>query len=139
MDFFNVYLPIAQQDFNGIILVAIGFAVGVLGGFFGVGGAEPGGEGGLLLRRGVAAGGITTRRGGGSTCVDAARVWARTDAQVIASVARVKVERSNGGASIGWFVSRVCDARGPRSGLGNSPRDDNGVDARGPLAVTFAP
>jgi hypothetical protein len=39
MDFLNVYLPIAQQEFNGLILVAIGFAVGVLGGFFGVGGA----------------------------------------------------------------------------------------------------
>jgi uncharacterized membrane protein YfcA len=39
MDFLNVYLPIAQQNFNGLILVAIGFAVGVLGGFFGVGGA----------------------------------------------------------------------------------------------------
>jgi len=36
---FDVYLPIAQQDFNVLILVAIGFSVGVLGGFFGVGGA----------------------------------------------------------------------------------------------------
>ena len=39
LDSFNVYLPIAQQEFNALILVAIGFAVGVLGGFFGVGGA----------------------------------------------------------------------------------------------------
>lgn len=36
---FDVYLPIAQQEFNVLILVAIGFSVGVLGGFFGVGGA----------------------------------------------------------------------------------------------------
>jgi uncharacterized membrane protein YfcA len=39
MDMFNVYLPIAEMHFNGLILVSIGFAVGVLGGFFGVGGA----------------------------------------------------------------------------------------------------
>jgi uncharacterized membrane protein YfcA len=39
MDFFTVYLPIAERDFNALILVAIGFSVGVLGGFFGVGGA----------------------------------------------------------------------------------------------------
>ena len=39
MDFFNIYLPIAGQDFNILLLVAIGFCVGVLGGFFGVGGA----------------------------------------------------------------------------------------------------
>jgi hypothetical protein len=32
-------MPIAGQDFNIVILVSIGFAVGVLGGFFGVGGA----------------------------------------------------------------------------------------------------
>jgi uncharacterized membrane protein YfcA len=38
-DIFNVYLPIAEMQFNALILVAIGFAVGVLGGFFGVGGA----------------------------------------------------------------------------------------------------
>ena len=38
-DFLNVYLPIAQMEFNAAILVSIGFAVGVLGGFFGVGGA----------------------------------------------------------------------------------------------------
>jgi len=39
MDFFNIYLPIAGQEFNILLLVAIGFCVGVLGGFFGVGGA----------------------------------------------------------------------------------------------------
>ncbi len=39
MDFLNVHMPIAGQDFNIVILVSIGFAVGVLGGFFGVGGA----------------------------------------------------------------------------------------------------
>ncbi len=39
MDFFNIYLPIAQQNFNILLLVTIGFCVGVLGGFFGVGGA----------------------------------------------------------------------------------------------------
>jgi len=39
LDMFNVYLPIAEMPFNGLILVAIGFSVGVLGGFFGVGGA----------------------------------------------------------------------------------------------------
>lgn len=38
-DFFVVYLPIAGQDFNLLILIGLGFAVGVLGGFFGVGGA----------------------------------------------------------------------------------------------------
>ncbi len=38
-DIFNVYLPIAERDFNALILIAIGFSVGVLGGFFGVGGA----------------------------------------------------------------------------------------------------
>ena len=38
-DMFNVYLPIAEMQFNALILVAIGFSVGVLGGFFGVGGA----------------------------------------------------------------------------------------------------
>jgi hypothetical protein len=39
LDFFTVYLPIAEKDFNALILIAIGFSVGVLGGFFGVGGA----------------------------------------------------------------------------------------------------
>lgn len=36
---FDVYLPIAGMHFNLLILLAIGFSVGVLGGFFGVGGA----------------------------------------------------------------------------------------------------
>src|SRR5512146_706510 len=36
---FDIYLPIAGMQFNALILIAIGFAVGVLGGFFGVGGA----------------------------------------------------------------------------------------------------
>ena len=36
---FDIYLPIAEMHFNALILVAIGFSVGVLGGFFGVGGA----------------------------------------------------------------------------------------------------
>ncbi|MHB8069236.1 MAG: sulfite exporter TauE/SafE family protein [Desulfobaccales bacterium] len=36
---FDIYLPIAGMHFNALILVAIGFSVGVLGGFFGVGGA----------------------------------------------------------------------------------------------------
>ncbi len=35
----DIYLPIAGVHFNALILIAIGFAVGVLGGFFGVGGA----------------------------------------------------------------------------------------------------
>jgi uncharacterized membrane protein YfcA len=39
MDYFDIYLPIAGLHFNALILIAIGFAVGVLGGFFGVGGA----------------------------------------------------------------------------------------------------
>jgi uncharacterized protein len=39
MGIFDIYLPIAGIHFNALILVAIGFAVGVLGGFFGVGGA----------------------------------------------------------------------------------------------------
>ncbi len=38
-DIFNVYMPIAEMQFNALILVSIGFSVGVLGGFFGVGGA----------------------------------------------------------------------------------------------------
>ncbi len=37
--FFDIYLPIAGIHFNILILLAIGFSVGVLGGFFGVGGA----------------------------------------------------------------------------------------------------
>ncbi|MDD2902366.1 MAG: sulfite exporter TauE/SafE family protein [Syntrophales bacterium] len=39
MSMFDIYLPIAGLHFNALILIAIGFAVGVLGGFFGVGGA----------------------------------------------------------------------------------------------------
>ncbi len=39
LDFLNVYMPIAEMEFNALLLIAIGFAVGVLGGFFGVGGA----------------------------------------------------------------------------------------------------
>ncbi|OGU14475.1 MAG: hypothetical protein A2X61_14485 [Ignavibacteria bacterium GWB2_35_12] len=39
MDIFNFYLPIAQMEFNVLLLMSIGFCVGVLGGFFGVGGA----------------------------------------------------------------------------------------------------
>ncbi len=39
MEVFNIYLPIAGIEFNILILVAIGFCVGTLGGFFGVGGA----------------------------------------------------------------------------------------------------
>ncbi len=39
MDFFTVYLPIAGLEFNILILLLIGFTVGVCGGFFGIGGA----------------------------------------------------------------------------------------------------
>lgn len=39
MDGLNIYLPISGIEFNIIVLVAIGFCVGTLGGFFGVGGA----------------------------------------------------------------------------------------------------
>ncbi|MEW6016217.1 MAG: sulfite exporter TauE/SafE family protein [Candidatus Zixiibacteriota bacterium] len=39
MTIFNIYLPIAGIEFNILILIAIGFCVGTLGGFFGVGGA----------------------------------------------------------------------------------------------------
>jgi len=39
MEVFNIYLPIAGIEFNILILIAIGFCVGTLGGFFGVGGA----------------------------------------------------------------------------------------------------
>ncbi|MFH0809939.1 MAG: sulfite exporter TauE/SafE family protein [Pseudomonadota bacterium] len=39
MDYFNIYLPIAGIHFNALLLLAIGLTVGVLGGFFGVGGA----------------------------------------------------------------------------------------------------
>ncbi len=38
MDIFNIYLPVAGVEFNVLLLILIGFCVGVLGGFFGVGG-----------------------------------------------------------------------------------------------------
>ncbi len=38
MDLFNISLPVAGIEFNVLLLVLIGFCVGVLGGFFGVGG-----------------------------------------------------------------------------------------------------
>ena len=38
MDIFNIYLPVAGIEFNVLLLILIGFCVGVLGGFFGVGG-----------------------------------------------------------------------------------------------------
>ncbi len=38
MDIFNIYLPVAQIEFNLLLLILLGFCVGVLGGFFGVGG-----------------------------------------------------------------------------------------------------
>ena len=38
MDIFNIYLPIAGIHFNAFLLILIGFCVGVIGGFFGVGG-----------------------------------------------------------------------------------------------------
>ena len=39
MDMFNVFLPVAGLEFNVLILLLIGFTVGVCGGFFGIGGA----------------------------------------------------------------------------------------------------
>src|SRR4030042_1362679 len=39
MDFFHIYLPIAGLEFNVLLLLLIGFTVGVCGGFFGIGGA----------------------------------------------------------------------------------------------------
>ena len=39
MDFFEIYLPIAGLHFNVLVLLLIGFTVGVCGGFFGIGGA----------------------------------------------------------------------------------------------------
>jgi uncharacterized membrane protein YfcA len=39
MDYFTVYLPIAGMHFNVLLLLLIGFTVGVCGGFFGIGGA----------------------------------------------------------------------------------------------------
>lgn len=38
MDIFNIYLPVAGIEFNVLLLIIIGFCVGILGGFFGVGG-----------------------------------------------------------------------------------------------------
>ncbi len=38
MDIFNINLPVAGIEFNVLLLIMIGFCVGVLGGFFGVGG-----------------------------------------------------------------------------------------------------
>ena len=38
MEIFNIYLPVAGIEFNALLLLLIGFCVGVLGGFFGVGG-----------------------------------------------------------------------------------------------------
>lgn len=39
MERFNVYMPIAGIEFNILLLILIGFTVGVCGGFFGIGGA----------------------------------------------------------------------------------------------------
>lgn len=39
MDMFNIYLPVAGMQFNVLLLLLIGFTVGVCGGFFGIGGA----------------------------------------------------------------------------------------------------
>jgi len=39
LEFFNIYLPIAGLQFNVLLLLLIGFTVGVCGGFFGIGGA----------------------------------------------------------------------------------------------------
>ncbi len=38
MNIFNIYLPVAGIHFNLLLLLLIGFCVGVIGGFFGVGG-----------------------------------------------------------------------------------------------------
>ena len=38
MSIFNIYLPVAGIHFNILLLILIGFCVGVIGGFFGVGG-----------------------------------------------------------------------------------------------------
>lgn len=38
MNVFNIYLPVAGIEFNVLLLLTIGFCVGILGGFFGVGG-----------------------------------------------------------------------------------------------------
>lgn len=39
MDILEIYLPISGIEFNLLVLISIGFCVGTLGGFFGVGGA----------------------------------------------------------------------------------------------------
>ncbi len=39
MDYFMIYLPVADMHFNLLLLLLIGFTVGVCGGFFGIGGA----------------------------------------------------------------------------------------------------
>ncbi len=39
MDLFTIYLPVAGIHFNVLLLILIGFTVGVCGGFFGIGGA----------------------------------------------------------------------------------------------------
>ncbi len=39
MDMFNTYLVVAGMEFNVLLLLLIGFTVGVCGGFFGIGGA----------------------------------------------------------------------------------------------------
>jgi uncharacterized membrane protein YfcA len=39
MDYFTIYLPVAGMHFNLLLLLLIGFTVGVCGGFFGIGGA----------------------------------------------------------------------------------------------------
>jgi uncharacterized membrane protein YfcA len=39
MEMFNIYLPVAGIEFNVLLLLLIGFSVGVCGGFFGIGGA----------------------------------------------------------------------------------------------------
>ena len=39
MEMFTVYLPVAGMHFNVLLLLLIGFTVGVCGGFFGIGGA----------------------------------------------------------------------------------------------------
>ncbi|MEW6368068.1 MAG: sulfite exporter TauE/SafE family protein [Acidobacteriota bacterium] len=39
MEMFNVWMPIAGMQFNVLLLLLIGFTVGVCGGFFGIGGA----------------------------------------------------------------------------------------------------
>jgi uncharacterized membrane protein YfcA len=38
MNIFNIYFPVAGIEFNVLLLIILGFCVGVIGGFFGVGG-----------------------------------------------------------------------------------------------------